>query len=56
MIADNELDGATRVMMYKIYLGYWRLLGDPVLTEKNLRRLEEAMAFLPEYLIMTRPD
>lgn len=56
MIADNELDGATRVMMYKIYLGYWRLLRDPVLTEKNLRRLEEAMAFLPEYLIMTRPD
>ena len=56
MIADNELDDYNRATMYHIYKNYNLFVDDEAERAKNSRRLEEAAAFLPDYLLNTLPD
>ena len=56
MIADNELDDYNRATMYHIYRNYNLFVDDEAERAKNFRKLEEAAAFLPDYLLNTIPD
>lgn len=55
MIADRELDEVNRATAYRLFCSYNRLLPE-MLREKNNRRLEQAEGFLPEYLLITKPE
>lgn len=55
MIADRELDEVNRATAYRLFCSYNRLLPE-MQREKNNRRLEQAEGFLPESLLITKPD
>jgi|GEM_PF-4086673 len=55
MISDRDLDDVNRATIYTIFCSYNRLLPE-MLREKNNRRLEQAEGFLPERLLITKPD
>lgn len=56
MIADRDLDDYNRATMYHIYRNYNLFADDEAEKAKNFRKLEEAAAFLPDYLLKTIPD